>query len=132
MPITDLFRLDDTVAIVTGASSGLGIAFASALADAGAAVAIAGRRADRLEQTSEEIRRRGGDVLAVVADVADPAQCAMLVDRTVERFGKVTRYAVPKGSTARCGPCPSAHSCWPRAGSPGSAAPGSNATSAYS
>jgi NAD(P)-dependent dehydrogenase (short-subunit alcohol dehydrogenase family) len=44
MPITDLFRLDGAVAIVTGASSGLGVVFATALAEAGAAVAIAGRR----------------------------------------------------------------------------------------
>jgi NAD(P)-dependent dehydrogenase (short-subunit alcohol dehydrogenase family) len=90
MSITDLFRLDGAVAIITGASSGLGVAFATALAEAGAAVAIAGRRADRLEQTGEEITARGGAALAVSADVADPAQCDALVARTLERFGKVS------------------------------------------
>jgi NAD(P)-dependent dehydrogenase (short-subunit alcohol dehydrogenase family) len=90
MPITDLFRLDGEVAIVTGASSGLGVVFATALAEAGAAVTIAGRRVGRLEQTGEEIRARGGQALVVSADVADPAQCDALVAKTLERFGKVS------------------------------------------
>jgi NAD(P)-dependent dehydrogenase (short-subunit alcohol dehydrogenase family) len=90
MSITDLFRLDGAVAIITGASSGLGVAFATALAEAGAAVVIAGRRVDRLEQTGEEITARGGAALAVSADVADPAQCDALVAKTLERFGKVS------------------------------------------
>lgn len=88
MPVTELFRLDGSVAIVTGASSGLGVAFAGALAEAGAAVVIAGRRADRLERTGAEIKRRGGEALVVPADVTDPDQCAMLVAKSVERFGK--------------------------------------------
>lgn len=90
MTITDLFRLDGAVAIVTGASSGLGVAFATALAEAGAAVAIAGRRVSRLEQTSEEISSRGGEALVVPTDVADPAQCGALVAKALERFGKVS------------------------------------------
>lgn len=90
MPVTDLFRLDGAVAIVTGASSGLGVAFATALAEAGAAVAIAGRRASRLAETSAEIAARGGEVLVVPTDVADPAACDALVARTLERFGKVS------------------------------------------
>jgi NAD(P)-dependent dehydrogenase (short-subunit alcohol dehydrogenase family) len=90
MPITDLFRLDGAVAIVTGASSGLGVAFATALAEAGAAVAIAGRRVDRLERTGEEITARGGEALVVSVDVADPAQCDALVAKTLDRFGKVS------------------------------------------
>jgi NAD(P)-dependent dehydrogenase (short-subunit alcohol dehydrogenase family) len=90
MPIADLFRLDGAVAIVTGASSGLGLAFATALAEAGAAVAIAGRRAGHLERTGEEITARGGEALVVAADIADPAQCEALVTRTLERFGKVS------------------------------------------
>jgi NAD(P)-dependent dehydrogenase (short-subunit alcohol dehydrogenase family) len=90
MPITDLFRLDGAVGIITGASSGLGVAFATALAEAGAAVAIAGRRVGRLEQTGAEITARGGEALMVSADVADPAQCDALVAKTLERFGKVS------------------------------------------
>jgi NAD(P)-dependent dehydrogenase (short-subunit alcohol dehydrogenase family) len=86
--MTDLFRLDGSVAIVTGASSGLGVAFASALVDAGAAVVVSARRADRLEQTRAALEARGGKVIAVAADVADPDQCAVLAERTVEQFGK--------------------------------------------
>jgi NAD(P)-dependent dehydrogenase (short-subunit alcohol dehydrogenase family) len=88
MPVSEMFRLDGSVAIVTGASSGLGVAFAAALAESGAAVAIAGRRVDRLERTGEEIRRRGSEVLVVPADIADADQCAALVAKTTERFGK--------------------------------------------
>ncbi|MDX6343985.1 MAG: hypothetical protein QOH87_4123, partial [Trebonia sp.] len=90
MSITDLFRLDGAVAIITGASSGLGVAFATALAEAGAAVAIAGRRVGHLEQTREAILARGGEALVVSADVADPAQCDALVAKALERFGKVS------------------------------------------
>jgi NAD(P)-dependent dehydrogenase (short-subunit alcohol dehydrogenase family) len=90
MPVTDMFRLDGAVAIVTGASSGLGVVFATALAEAGAAVAIAGRRVGHLEQTGAEIAARGGEALVVAADVADPAQCDALVAKTLDRFGKVS------------------------------------------
>ena len=53
--ITDLFRLTGKVAVVTGASSGLGVAFAQAMAEAGADVALGARRADRLEQTLAQV-----------------------------------------------------------------------------
>jgi NADP-dependent 3-hydroxy acid dehydrogenase YdfG len=53
MPILDLFRLDGRVAIITGASSGLGVAFATALAEAGADVALGARREDRLASTQK-------------------------------------------------------------------------------
>jgi NAD(P)-dependent dehydrogenase (short-subunit alcohol dehydrogenase family) len=86
--IGSMFRLDGSVAIVTGASSGLGIAFAAALADAGASVAIAGRRAAQLEAVRTELDASGADVLAVPTDVAEPAQCARLIDRTIKRFGR--------------------------------------------
>ena len=59
MTITDLFRLDGKVAVVTGASSGLGVAFALALAEAGADVALGARRTGLLEQTAERVRATG-------------------------------------------------------------------------
>jgi NAD(P)-dependent dehydrogenase (short-subunit alcohol dehydrogenase family) len=58
--ITDLFRLDGRVAIVTGASSGLGVAFAQALAEAGADVVVAARRAGRLAETARRVSTAGG------------------------------------------------------------------------
>jgi len=72
MPILDRFRLDGRVAIITGASSGLGVAFAIALAEAGAAVVLAARRADRLATTQAAVERTGRRGLAVRTDVSLP------------------------------------------------------------
>jgi NAD(P)-dependent dehydrogenase (short-subunit alcohol dehydrogenase family) len=85
----DPFRLDGKVAIVTGASSGLGVAFAQALAEAGADVALGARRVERLEQTRHLVESAGRRALTVGTDVADPASCQALVDATVEQLGRV-------------------------------------------
>ena len=89
MSILDRFRLDGKVAIVTGATSGLGVAFADGLADAGADIAICGRRAERLEATKAKVEARGRRCIAVQADVANPDDCTRLVERTVSELGKV-------------------------------------------
>jgi len=87
--LPDMFRLDDKVAIVTGASSGLGVAFAQGLAEAGAHVVLGARRVEKLEQTAELVRNAGRRVLTVATDVADPAQCQALVDAAMTEFGQV-------------------------------------------
>ncbi|MEE2058484.1 SDR family NAD(P)-dependent oxidoreductase [Rhodococcus artemisiae] len=89
MSVLDRFRLDDRVAIVTGASSGLGVAFAQALAEAGADVVLAARRVDRLEQTAELVRAAGRRAVTVETDIADPDQAQHMVDAAVEQLGKV-------------------------------------------
>ncbi|HKG63577.1 MAG TPA: glucose 1-dehydrogenase [Solirubrobacteraceae bacterium] len=88
MTLLDRFRLDGKVAIVTGASSGLGVAFADGLADAGADVAICARRADRLQATKERVEARGRRCVAIEADVSEPEHCERVVARTVEELGK--------------------------------------------
>ena len=89
MPILDMFRLDDRVAIVTGASSGLGVAFAQALAEAGADVALGARRVERLKETAQLVESAGRKALPVETDVTDPEHCERLVAETMERFGRV-------------------------------------------
>jgi NADP-dependent 3-hydroxy acid dehydrogenase YdfG len=82
-------RLDGKVAIVTGASSGIGEATAEALAREGAAVVAAARREDRLEGLVERIEGSGGRVLAAVCDVTDESQAHGLIQRAREEFGSV-------------------------------------------
>ncbi|HEU5456532.1 MAG TPA: glucose 1-dehydrogenase, partial [Nocardioides sp.] len=77
------------VAIVTGASSGLGVAFAQGLAEAGADVVLGARRVDRLEETAGLVRSAGRRALAVATDVADPESCTALVEAAMTEFGRV-------------------------------------------
>jgi NAD(P)-dependent dehydrogenase (short-subunit alcohol dehydrogenase family) len=86
----ELFRLDDEVALVTGASSGLGHHFAGVLARAGARVVLAARRTDRLEALAKSIEANGGKAAAVSLDVRDPASVKAAFERAEEAVGRVT------------------------------------------
>ncbi len=81
--------LTDTVALVTGASSGIGEATALALAAQGATVVIAARRKDRLDDVAQRIVADGGRALAIEADITDQTQAAALVERTVAELGRL-------------------------------------------
>ncbi|AWK74648.1 MULTISPECIES: SDR family NAD(P)-dependent oxidoreductase [Rhodococcus] len=89
MSVLDKFSLTDRVVVVTGASSGLGVAFAQAAAEAGADVVLAARRTDRLEKTAELVRAAGRTPLSVATDIADPAQAQNMIDKAMEQFGRV-------------------------------------------
>jgi NAD(P)-dependent dehydrogenase (short-subunit alcohol dehydrogenase family) len=89
MAVLDRFSLDGKVAIVTGASSGLGVAFAKALAEAGADLALGARRVDKLEGTRTMIESLGRRAIAVGTDVAKPEDCERLVASAVDQLGGV-------------------------------------------
>jgi NADP-dependent 3-hydroxy acid dehydrogenase YdfG len=82
-------KLSGTVALVTGASSGIGEATARRLAKDGAAVALVARRRDRLEALASDIAQAGGTALVVEADITDRAQAEAAVQQTLERFGRL-------------------------------------------
>lgn len=87
--IIDRFRLDGKVALITGASSGLGVAFAEDFADAGCDVVITARRAERLEAVAESIRKRGKRALPIRSDVSRAGDCQAAVDQAMQEFGRI-------------------------------------------
>ena len=89
MTILDAFSLEGKVAIVTGASSGLGVAFATGFAEAGADIAICARREDRLQDTRAQVEALGRRCVAVRADVSLPEDCERVVAETVAGLGRV-------------------------------------------
>jgi NAD(P)-dependent dehydrogenase (short-subunit alcohol dehydrogenase family) len=90
MKASDIFNLSGRVAMVTGASSGLGVRFAQVLAANGAAVALVARRADRLKDVQAAIEQTGGRAIAIEADVLDRAAMARAFDQAEKALGTVT------------------------------------------
>ena len=90
MTAAELFDLKGRVALITGASSGLGVRFAEVLAGGGASVALIARRADRLKSVQARIEQAGGRAIAIAADVTDRHAMASAFDEAEKAFGTVT------------------------------------------
>jgi NAD(P)-dependent dehydrogenase (short-subunit alcohol dehydrogenase family) len=89
MSILDRFRLDGKVAVVTGASSGLGVVFAKALAEAGADVVLGARREHLLKNTGELVEKAGRQYASIKTDVTNTEDCDALIALAIEKFGRV-------------------------------------------
>ena len=89
MSLAELLSLRDRIAIVTGASRGLGKAFATALAEAGAHLAVVSRHRNELEETAAAIKNHERDVLTLQTDITEEDQVQEMVAQTVERFGHI-------------------------------------------
>ena len=88
MGVLDRFKLDGKVAVVTGASSGLGVAFAQALAEAGADLVLGARREEKLAETGKLVEAAGRKWVGLRTDVTKPEDCDALIAYGVEKFGR--------------------------------------------
>ena len=102
----DLFDLSGRTAVVTGASSGLGVTFSTALAEAGARVVVAARRLDRLREVAGAIESAGGTALAMECDVTDPHSTQAVMDRAIEYFGGLDVVVANAGAVPEGGAMP--------------------------
>jgi NAD(P)-dependent dehydrogenase (short-subunit alcohol dehydrogenase family) len=89
-PILDRFRLNGKVALVTGSGQGIGRAFAHALGEAGAAVAVVDISADSIHTVVEELKAKGVDALAIRADVTDRVELGHMIDAILKKWGSLT------------------------------------------
>src|SRR5688500_15111846 len=103
---TEIFSLQGKVAIVTGASYGLGVVFARALADAGADVVVAARSVDKLEETKAMLEAKGRRALAVGCDITDREQVRNLMRSANDEFGRIDILVNNAGISSLDALCP--------------------------
>ncbi|WP_433503144.1 SDR family NAD(P)-dependent oxidoreductase [Pseudonocardia halophobica] len=103
MSLPPSFDLTDRVAVVSGASAGLGVTIAQGLAAAGADIVLCARRTERLKSTARLVEETGRRALVVPADVADPQACRAVVEAAADRFGRLD-VLVNNAGTGEVGP----------------------------
>ena len=96
-----LFDLSGRVALVTGGNGGIGLGMAHGMAEAGAAIMVAGRNAEKNAAAAAELQGLGADAASVEVDVTDPASCEAMVAATKERFGRVDCLVNNAGTAIR-------------------------------
>ena len=105
----ELFDLSDRVAIITGSSKGIGKAIAARMAQHGAKVVVSSRKADACEAAMEEINRdyagNGGEAISIPAHVGMDGDLKNLVDKTLDKWGKITTLVPNAASNPYYGPC---------------------------
>ncbi len=107
----DKFRLDDKVAIITGASRGIGEATVNAFIEAGAKLILTGRKLEPLDELAHKIYKAGGDATPISAHVGKTPDCDDLVTRTMARYGAIDILVNNAGTNPHFGPtleCPEA------------------------
>jgi NAD(P)-dependent dehydrogenase (short-subunit alcohol dehydrogenase family) len=100
----DRFNLDGKVAIITGASKGIGEAIAMGLAQAGARVVVSSRKQDGVDRVAQEIQAAGGEAFALQTHMGDPDQVSALVSRTLDLWGRVDIAVNNAGTNPHFGP----------------------------
>jgi dehydrogenase/reductase SDR family protein 4 len=102
--VTERFRLDNKVAVITGASRGIGQAIAEAFADAGARVVLSSRKQADLDKVAEKIKAGGGDAYAVAAHAGRIEELKLLVNKAVEHYGRIDILVNNAGTNPVFGP----------------------------
>src|SRR5580698_6280168 len=98
---TKPFDLSGKVAVVTGGNGGIGLGMARGLAEAGCAVTIAGRNAEKSDAAVADFKQRGLKAVSVVTDVTDKTAVANMIDRTAREFGRVDILVNNAGTNIR-------------------------------